>query len=147
MKHILLRALWLSVLVYACVMGIWGPAGRRASLQAEADKAIMLNNLNALTDLNQTYQQGLAYGQQPEAMALQARTLGYIAPTEVVLRLDKNLKTAEAKMPETGRSVVYVPMATLTDSTAKKIALYAGLIALLGFGAIHLFGLLHKRRS
>jgi len=148
MKHILLRVLWLTVLVYACVMGIWGPAGTRATRHAHTNRNAILENLEKLTSLNLIYQEQLAYVyNNPEALALQARSLGYLAPTEVVLRLEKNLVSNASKVPDTGRSLVYVPEPSLTNAQAAEIALVAGLGFLVLLLLLQLFSGLRSRQK
>ncbi|MBU0955593.1 MAG: septum formation initiator family protein [Spirochaetes bacterium] len=132
MKHVILRSVWLSIAVYALLMGVWGPSGIKASQAADAQRVLMNSNLVNLQTMHDLYTQELAaYHSGTEVIGAEARRLGYLTPNEVVLRLDQPGQEASAGPRIPGTSVDYKSTVVISDLNAKKIALAGGGIALL----------------
>jgi hypothetical protein len=109
-----------------CIMSLlWGPRGLAATAYARASTLAMAENLASLEELNAAYsQRWQALRADPDSIALEGRSLGYLAQDEVALRL--SLKPSPAVPSGPGERIVYLPRASMSDLDAKILALSFG---------------------
>jgi len=102
----------------------------------EADSAAlrMKENLSALSSLHSRYvEEWQSLSADTESKALEARSLGYIADGEIIIRLLTENK--DPVPPSAGERISYEPSVQLTESGIKQIALVSSLITAL-FGML-----------
>lgn len=131
MKHIVLFSCWIALASYCVPAIIAGPSGilelRRAASSADA----MRVNLGALTETNAKYARELErLHTLPETTALEARSLGYIADDEKVVRLPAAV-TALVPAPNPGNLVIYIKDPLLQDAGIKHFSAFITVMATL----------------
>lgn len=111
-----------------CILSITlGPSGILEARKAEDASKSMQENLSALSSLNSSYMSVWeALNGSPEAIALEARSLGYIAHNETVVRLPD--AAGPVVPPSAGKRLEYEPHAMLSEAGAKAIALIAAFV-------------------
>ena len=86
----------------------------------------MERNLAVLSSLNETYtREWNALKTIPESTALEARSLGYVAEDEVVVRL--SVTTVEPTPPSPGERLTYEREVVIPEARIKKISLIIAL--------------------
>lgn len=142
MKRIILPAAWFAILVYAAASIVLGPTGIQATRAAQAAARAMKANIELLEGTNRSLNArwgGLR--SDPVSIALEGRSLGYLAADEVVIRLPIRAQT-EPLNP--GRCVFYEVPPTWTEKQARIAGLLSGLIAL---SALALGRILARRKA
>ncbi|HPE89831.1 MAG TPA: septum formation initiator family protein [Spirochaetia bacterium] len=130
MKRILMIACWIAVASYCAVSAVWGPSGLVATRRATETAAAMRGNIDELARRNERYAAELeSLRVAPEATALEARSLGYLASDEVAVRLD--LETEPTAPAEAGRLLEYEGASAIAEARIKDIAAAAGMAVLL----------------
>ncbi len=111
-----------------------GPSGMLASKKALEVSLHMRQNLSELAAMNSLFTaEWEALKTSPEAIALEARSLGYLADDEIVVRLPDAIPPVAP--PSAGRRLEYQSYAVLTESGAKAIAFIVALTTvILGLG-------------
>jgi hypothetical protein len=137
MKRSIFFGAWVTVFAYCLMSLLWGPRGLAATAYARASTLAMAENLASLEELNAAYsQRWQALRADPDSIALEGRSLGYLAQDEVALRL--SLKPSPAVPSGPGERIVYLPRASMSDLDAKILALSLGFIACAAYGIIAL---------
>ncbi len=141
MKRILIASCWAGLLVYCALAFIWGPTGLLAVSEAHSMALRMKENISALSSLNAGYgAEWQSISMLAESRALEARSLGYIAEGETIIRLLTSEKDPEP--PKAGDRLSYEPSFKLSEIKIKQIALISSLaISILGM----LFHILESR--
>ncbi|MDX9958901.1 MAG: septum formation initiator family protein [Spirochaetia bacterium] len=144
MKNIILTASWFAVAVYCILAGVYGPAGLKATAQARQAASAMLTNIDQLEKLNMEYSlEWNALRSDAELIAVQGRSLGFIANDEIVVRLV--LPGTKESPVFTGDRVLYDPAKSLTEPGIRAASLYLWLCIVLAGLARRLFG--HHRNQ
>lgn len=132
MKRILVASCWMGLASYCLLSMTLGPSGMLASRKALEVSIHMRQNLHELADMNSLFTaQWEALKTSPEAIALEARSLGYLADDEIVVRIPD--ATSPVVPPSAGRRLEYESQAVLTESGAKALACIVALVtAILG---------------
>lgn len=129
MKRISLTAAWLCICLYAVLSAALGPRGflatREALRQAEAMRA-RVGELR--TRYEQLEAEWRSLREDPERIAVEGRSLGYLAGDEVALRL-RPRPSASVEPRGPGEMIAFEAPAALGDREAKAYALSGGLIA------------------
>jgi hypothetical protein len=137
MKRSIFFGAWVTVLAYCIMSLLWGPRGLIATAYAGESTRAMAVNLASLEELNAAYSQlWQALRADPDSIALEGRSLGYLAQNEVALRL--SIKPSPAAPSGPGERIVYLPRQSMSDLDAKILALSLGFIACAAFGIISL---------
>ncbi len=134
---------WATVLAY-CLMSLrWGPRGLTATAYAQLSAGAMADNLASLEELNASYSlRWQALRADPDSIAIEGRSLGYIAQDEVALRL--SIEPALSAPSGPGERIVYLPRDAMSDLDAKILALSLGFIACAAHG---IASLLRREKS
>ena len=127
----------MGVATYCVMATIAGPSGIVATRKAFDAAKRMNGNIATLSSLNEAYSaEWDALSNVAESTALEARSLGYLAGDEVVIRLSVPAGSPEPASP--GERLVYEPEPTIDESTMKKIAVAVAL-AVFALGTIMRF--------
>lgn len=139
MKPILLIPCWIGIASYCILSVIAGPTGLVATQKTKDASHIMRENLNNLENLNATYANDWEILRtNPDAIVLEARSLGYIAGNEIAIRLSVS---DEPAVPDSaGTRISFNSESLLAEKKIKDIALLVGL-----FSAIVVFALRLKK--
>lgn len=128
MKRILLFACWTGLASYCLLSSIVGPSGIVSTKNTQAASAAMRENLLNLQSLNSAYaSEWDILRTSPEATALEARSLGYLAENEVVIRL--SIEGGPAVPPSAGSRISFEPESPLSEKSIKHIALFMSLLS------------------
>ncbi len=137
MKRSIFFGAWVTVLSYCLMTLLWGPRGIAATAYARASTEAMSENLIYLEEMNAAYsQRWQALRADPASIALEGRSLGYLARNEVALRL--SIKPSLAVPSGPGERIVYMPRESMADLDAKILALSLGFIACAAYGIVAL---------
>lgn len=133
MKRSIFFGMWATVLTYCLMSLVWGPRGLSATAYAQLSAGAMAENLASLEELNASYSlRWQALRADPDSIAVEGRSLGYIAQDEVALRL--SIKAALSAPSGPGERIVYLPRDAMSDLDAKILALSLGFIACAAHG-------------
>lgn len=133
MKRSIFFGAWATVLAYCLMSILWGPRGLAATAYARLSTGAMAENLVYLEELNADYSlRWQALRADPDSIAIEGRSLGYIAQDEVALRL--SIKPALSAPSGPGERIVYLPRDAMSDLDAKILALSLGFIACAAHG-------------
>jgi cell division protein FtsB len=123
MKYLVMFSFWIAVAAYCVPAIVAGPSGilemRRAASSADA----MRENLDRLTDMNTMYALELdQLHSLHESTALEARSLGYIADNEIVVRMPTS-SLESLPSPNPGHLVIYLKEPALRDIGIKRLSI------------------------
>ena len=129
MKNVVLFSCWIAVVSYCVPAIIAGPSGVLEMKRAASSADAMRENLGQLTEKNSKYAQELEHLHSlPESAALEARSLGYIADNEMVVRMP-SATHALVPSPNPGRLVIYLKNPTLRDDSIKQLSIFITIMA------------------
>ncbi len=112
----------MGLVLYCVLASIWGPAGLLAVHEANSMALRMKENLSALSLLHSSYaDEWKSLSILEESRVLEARSLGYIADGEIIIRLLTSGKDPEP--PKAGDLLSYEPSKVLSEIKIKQIAL------------------------
>lgn len=130
MKRLALLSAWFALASYCALSLAYGTSGVVAERALKSDISAMNENLRALEGMNRSFSaEWAALDDDPEAIALEARAIGYVAPDEVVVRL--SLKP-ESPRPSCGEIVRLAENPGMPDAGVKRLALILGCCAFAG---------------
>lgn len=130
MKRILLFSIWVGLAAYCALTSVVGPSGILALRQAQAAELSMQSNLRSLEALHESYATEWAGLESvPEMTALEARSLGYIAGDEVVVRMP--FAAAPHVPPSPGERVSFEPHAPVSMSRIQELSAMAALVTMI----------------
>ncbi|MDX9897603.1 MAG: hypothetical protein RBT62_01670 [Spirochaetia bacterium] len=134
MKRILVASCWMGLASYCMIAMTLGPSGILASRKALEASMSMRENLSHLAAMNSSFSaEWEALKTSPEAIALEARSLGYLADDEIAVRLPDAALTIVP--PNAGKRIEYEPQSILSEADAKGMALIIALMtAIAGLG-------------
>jgi len=119
---------YIGLAVYCLLSLLLGPMGTAAYSDLDARVRSMRENLTSLEALNaEARARKDSALSDPEALALEARSLGFVGPDQVVIRLGFPEGTASPR--DLGTLVPYVPPRGLEDSQLKAVSLASALCA------------------
>lgn len=134
MKRIILASIWVGLACYCALTFVMGPSGVLALREAQSSERSMRNNLETLVALHDSFAtEWEALQTVPEMTALEARSLGYIAADETVVRT--SLPAAAPTPPSPGKRIAFEPGAGVAVSRIQElsaIAALATMVAALG---------------
>jgi len=119
---------YIGLAVYCLLSLFLGPMGLAAYSDLDVRVAGMRQNLSFLEALNseaRARKDSALY--DPEALALEARSLGFVGPDQVVVRLGFPEGTTSPR--DLGTLVPYVPPRGMEDAQLKAVSLAAALCA------------------
>lgn len=129
MKRITLSAAWLCICLYAALSAAFGPRGFLATQEAHRQAGAMRANVDELRSRYERFEaEWRSLREDPERIAVEGRTLGYLAGDEVALRV-RPRRSAAAEPSGPGRMVSFEAPKALGDGESKAYALAGGLIA------------------
>lgn len=134
MKRIVMASIWVGLACYCALTFVIGPSGILALRQAQATELSMRSNLKALEALHDSFAtEWEALKTVPEMTALEARSLGYIAADETVVRTP--FAAVPPSPPSPGQRIAFepgsgVPVSRIQELSA--IAALATMVAALG---------------
>jgi len=127
MKKILLTAAWFAVCAYSLVSAVFGPSGMSATRELERSAAAMRVNLAALEDLNDELgRRWNGLRSDPVTIALEGRSLGFLAADEVAIRLPVE-QGRELILP--GEAIFHEQVPAVPEGSARLAGLASGLAA------------------
>ncbi len=119
---------YIGLAVYCLLSLLLGPMGMAAYDDLETRVRGMRENLARLESLNSEARARKDSAlSDPEALALEARTLGYVAPGQVVVRL--GFPEASPDPGDLGTLVPFAPPRGMEDAELKAASLAAALVA------------------
>jgi len=143
MKRVILTSLWLAVVSYLCITGIFGNSGLIAIQNASRISMAMEANIRTLQDKNSEYKADLnRLADSPEMIAREGRSLGYLGVNEVAVTI-KNKKIPAANVANAGFLLNYTPPLLCQNKTARLYALALGGMVFFAYGLI----LILKKRT
>lgn len=129
MKRISLTAAWLCICLYAVLSAALGPRGFLATQDALRQAEAMRIRVGELrTRYEQLEAEWRSLREDPERIAVEGRSLGYLAGDEVALRVRPG-RPASAEPRGPGQMIAFEAPEALGDREAKGYALSGGLIA------------------
>lgn len=127
---------YVGLVVYCLASFFFGPMGMHAYSDLEERVTRMDANLASLEALHERAQSRLQSAQSdPETLAMEALSLGYVAEGEVVVRI--GFPEGDPSLQELGTLVAYEAPNGVDDMTLKTIALVAALCVFFISLAIH----------
>lgn len=121
-------ACWAGLACYCALALTLGPSGLVTHYRARVSGELMRLNIESLSAVNAKLADELEGLQRhPEKIALEARSLGYLADNETAVRLPVQ---AQIVMQSPGKRLYYQASPVLSDSAIKKLAGYAMLAVL-----------------
>lgn len=119
---------YIGLAVYCLLSLLLGPMGTAAYSDLDARVSSMRENLSSLEALNaEARARKDSALSDPESLALEARSLGFVGSDQVVVRLGFPEGTTSPR--DLGTLVPYVPPRGLEDSQLKAVSLASALCA------------------
>jgi hypothetical protein len=138
MKHIMFFSCWIAVASYCIVSIVAGPSGLIEIRFANSTTDLMRGNLGILAEKNANFTRELdALHTLPESISLEARSLGFIANDETVIRIPSNPESPP-ESPAAGEMVVYRRQPSMMDADVKKVSIFVTMVATLAAFALRL---------
>lgn len=130
MKRILIKACWLGLASYCLLSSIAGPSGIVATMKTQVAADEMRQNLLNLETLNSAYaKEWEVLRNIPETTALEARSLGYLAENEVVIRL--SIGAGSTVPPSPGSRISFEPQSIISEQSVKYLSCLFALISVI----------------
>jgi len=130
MKRIVVFSIWVGLAAYCALTSVVGPSGILALRQAQAAELSMQSNLKSLEALHESYAtEWTGLKSVPEMTALEARSLGYIAGDEVVVRMP--FPAAPHTPPSPGERISFEPHAPVSMSRIQELSAMAALATMI----------------
>lgn len=139
MKRLLLVSLWAGFATY-CLLGlVFGPSGVMAMRHAEKSAGAMAQAISVLSARNnELASQWEWLENDPDATALEARSLGYLADSETAVRIVA--ATPRPEIPVVGERLTYVPRVALDVQAITHIALAVAFSVMIAGMALLAYG-------
>jgi len=119
---------YIGIVAYCVLSLFWGPMGIKAYSELESRVGQMKDNLASLETLHGEALANLESARSdPETLALQARSLGYVTEGEVVVRV--GFPESGSQPRDLGALVPYVAPKGRDDTELKTISMVAALCA------------------
>jgi hypothetical protein len=129
MKYLAMFSCWVAVASYCVLAIVAGPSGILEMRSAASSADAMRVNLDQLTGMNTMYALELdQLHSLPESTALEARSLGYIADNEMVVRMTA-ASPESVPSPNPGRLVIYSKDPALRDISIKRLSILMTVLA------------------
>lgn len=130
---------WIAIFSYCVPAIIAGPSGILETRNALASADWMRDNLENLSDKNSIFNHELDdLHTLPEPIALEARSLGYVAHNEIVVRMS-SAQPIQVFSANPGQLVIYKKDPSLQDVEIKGIAIAMTIITGLTILVLKLF--------
>lgn len=121
-----MASIWVGLACYCALNFVMGPSGILALRQAQATERSMRSNLETLEALHDSFAtEWEALKTVPEMTALEARSLGYIATDETVVRTP--FAVAPLSPPSPGERIAFEPGPGVPVSTIRELSAMAAL--------------------
>lgn len=147
MKRIVVISIWVGMAAYCVLTSIVGPSGILALRQAQLTELSMRDNLRSLEALHESFAtEWAALESVPEMTALEARSLGYIAGDEVVVRMP--FAATPPSPPSPGNRISFEPHVPVSVSRIQELsamAAMATMVVSLGVKLLSGRGARHQR--
>jgi len=130
MKRIALFSIWVGMAAYCALTFLVGPSGILALRRAQAAELSMLSNLKSLEALHDSFAtEWTGLKSVPEMTALEARSLGYIAGDETVVRMP--FAAVPHSPPSPGERISFEPQAPVSMSRIQELSAMAALATMI----------------
>jgi len=130
MKRIVVISIWVGMAAYCALTSIVGPSGILALRQAQLTELSMRNNLKSLEALHESFAtEWTALESVPEMTALEARSLGYIADNEVVVRMP--FAATPPNPPSPGDRISFEPHVSVSVSRIQELSAMAAMATMI----------------
>lgn len=128
MKRILIAAGWIGLATYCGLASVVGPTGILAYNDAHRALERMRTNLEQLASMNKSFaDEWETLSTDYEATILEARSMGFIADDETVVRLAGASRKPNPASP--GERLSYEPEPLCTEAFIKELSAVAALVA------------------